>query len=421
MAWALAQIAASVNLRGPGVALLFIALGFAIQPSYPSSAQAIEALLLAIALAMQARGRTDYALAMVCAAVFAKPSMGFVYCLLLLLLIVRRHLQTRDARPRALLVQLVPALATAFVLIAILTCAYGSRALVTTLLPLQGIANYRTAHFGFFGGSGREFWDPTGMPWAFYLVDVSGFWIAATLFLAVAGTRAAIRLWKAPNHQPTVPTRRDEIIVTCAILHLAFVSLFFGNQWSWIYYSYILVAGAAIAADVGPVARRLSIGLCLLALFGWTHSARLLARWWRSTSPSAETAMLWSSPAERAEWSSAIGIAQGHRASLLDIKGSGDRMFAVFMAPVTLNLEPGLMDRQQIVRKLAQLAVADVVVVPTGIDIEACRGIPDAPEFRSALEQFKVQMTGKFFTVYVRRGVSGHSRGSTLAPATSQK
>jgi hypothetical protein len=44
-----------------------------------------------------------------------------------------------------------------------------------------------------------------------------------------------------------------------------------------------------------------------------------------------------------------------------------------------------------------------MVVVPVDV-IEACRGIPAAPEFETALKSFEPQMKGKFFAVFQRSG-----------------
>ena len=108
--------------------------------------------------------------------------------------------------------------------------------------------------------AGRQLWDPKGLPWIFYVIDISGFWIASTLFLFGS---ALLQLRSRSTQEKSV--RRKEVILSCAILHLAFMLLFFGNQWSWVYYPYLLVIGAAVAADVGPIPRRI----------GWSSASSL--------------------------------------------------------------------------------------------------------------------------------------------------
>src|ERR1700719_1838988 len=82
-AYAIAQILSRLKVGAVGIALAFITLGYAFQASYVNFAHALEALLLCLALAAQARGSYSSALACATAAVFAKPSMGYVYGLLL--------------------------------------------------------------------------------------------------------------------------------------------------------------------------------------------------------------------------------------------------------------------------------------------------------------------------------------------------
>ncbi|MGB3549901.1 MAG: hypothetical protein WA993_04360 [Candidatus Binatus sp.] len=88
IAWAIAKIVSRIRFGATGLALIAITLGFAVQASYPSLAQAVEAVLLVCALAYQARGSRASALAFACAAVFTKPSMGYIYSLVLLVAIV---------------------------------------------------------------------------------------------------------------------------------------------------------------------------------------------------------------------------------------------------------------------------------------------------------------------------------------------
>ena len=95
MAWALATIAESLALGAVGIALMFIAISVAIQVTYPSFAHALEAVLLSFALAEQCRGRLRFALAFAAVSIFAKPSMGYIYSLLLVVIVVAEARQNR--------------------------------------------------------------------------------------------------------------------------------------------------------------------------------------------------------------------------------------------------------------------------------------------------------------------------------------
>jgi hypothetical protein len=236
MAWALARVAAALEFGAFGVVLAALAIGFAVQSSYPAAAQAVEACLLGLALAEHAVGRRDRALALAGAAVFAKPSMGFVYGLLLVLLLARDA--RRNGRGvRGMIRAFTPAAVLCIVIAVLLASMFGSRGMRTTVLPLEGFRSYRALNYGFFHGSGRGFWDLTGMPWLIYLVGVAGFWIAASLFLIGSAVAAALILFSTRGRNDSVSARRQEFVVVCMLMHVAFVCLFFGSRGSWVYYS----------------------------------------------------------------------------------------------------------------------------------------------------------------------------------------
>ena len=96
---ALAQMAASLQFRTFGLALLFIGLGFAIQVRLSKPyAHIMESALLAPALYFTIAWRSSDALAFTCAALFCKPSMSYVYGLVLVVLIVMDLFVGRKAR-----------------------------------------------------------------------------------------------------------------------------------------------------------------------------------------------------------------------------------------------------------------------------------------------------------------------------------
>jgi len=378
---------------------MIIALGFAVRASYPSLAQGVEAVLLTAALAEQAAGRRARALGFTCAAVFAKPSMGFVYGALLLALILRDGYRT-NCGFRTLVRFAIPAAVTGIALAIVLAARYGAVVLLRTVLPLEGAAAYRTLHFGFFGGTGREFWNPSGISWLYYLTDVAGFWLSGSVFLIGCGIAALIHYRPDSSKSDIAAQPRNEIILTCAALHIAFVLLIFGNRWSWIYYSYFLVVGIAAAADSGPWRLRISLGLCKLAILSWTDEIYWMHRWWQIRQPDAITAGLWSTAEERDEWATVLGEARGRKSVVLDTKGAAELMFSEFEAPVSLYLDPGLMSAAEVDRKVVQLSAASLVVVPIGIPV--CGGIPSAPEIRAAMTGFEPVFSGRHFVVYRR-------------------
>jgi hypothetical protein len=398
---AITKIAANLRFSATSLALTAITLGFAVRANYPSLAQVLEATLLSCAVAEQSAGKHKRALVFASAATFAKPSMGYVYSVLLIALAVRK-LRGNRLVPRVFEV-IAPAAVTSIVIASILAASYGPTALIQSVVPLEGATAYRVLHYGFFGEAGRDFWDPRALSWLFYFIDVSGFWITGSLFLICSGLAAIFYLAAAAAEQG-LEARRAEIIATCAVLHIAFIALFFGNQWSWFYYSYLLIIGVAAAASASAIQRRVSIGLCVMGILAWTDVAFWERRWWQTRERDAETVGLWASSEEREEWRRVLDTVRAQHAVILDTKGAVELIVPGFEQPVTLYLDPGLMVPADIHRKVEQMAEAQIVVVPVG-GLQTCRGIPAAPEFQTALKSFDLRMKGKFFDVYQRESL----------------
>ncbi len=321
------------------------------QSSYPAAAQAVEACLLGLALAQHAAGRRDRALALAGAAVFAKPSMGFVYGLLLMLLLARDT--RRDGRGvRGMIHAFAPAAVSCVVIAVLLALRFGSRDVMTTVLPLEGFRSYRALNHGFFHGSGQGLWDLKGMTWLIYLTYVAGFWIAASLFLIGSAIGAAVMLFSTRSRNDSISARRKEFVVVCMLMHVAFVCLFFGNRWSWIYYSYVLVIGAAAAADLVSPSRVFAMALCVLGVFAWTVRIMLVDRLWHNTARTPTTAGLWARGDEQGEWSRVLEEVRSKGAVMLDTTGAAELLFPGFQPPTTLYLDPGLMLNVDIERKV---------------------------------------------------------------------
>jgi hypothetical protein len=109
----------------------------------------------------------------------------------------------------------------------------------------------------------------------------------------------------------------DEIVATCATLHLAFVTLFFGHRGSWVYYFAVLILGLAAMAREGP--RPAAVAWILAALLLVSDRSKLveIRRQWAADAPSAATLGLWATPRERAEWATVLGLVRGRTPVLL--------------------------------------------------------------------------------------------------------
>jgi hypothetical protein len=218
MAFGMARFANAMRLSRVGQLLMVVALPVAIQSSLPGLSHLLEAVALCLAIGEHARGNSGAALALTTAACFAKAALGYLYGLLLILLIVAhcRRPATRNAPTEgvgavtargdedsskrldwlALRRTLMPAAVTALLLLALAAPVFGMRPLFESLLPLNGMKIYQSQHFSFFSPWGRTFWDPCTQPLVRYFATPAPFWLGSTIWLALAGLLAGGHLLK---------------------------------------------------------------------------------------------------------------------------------------------------------------------------------------------------------------------------------
>ena len=403
MAWAIARMVQSCHLPFICTALTVIALPFAIQSSYPSLAHAIEAVLLANALAEQAAGRRSIALALTTGACLVKPSMGYVYSFVLLVFIAldlhrRGLLGTGHAQRRELWRALAPAAITGTALIIVLAASYGPRPLAITLLPVTGMKNYAALHYGFFRGMGSYFW--YGTPLLYYFGSVLGFWFAASIWLSAAAT---IALWQLFRGSDATAAQRNEFVISAALLHIAFVIGFFGGPSSWSYYSYIPVMGA-IAACSGDRARyRIAAVLTVLAATGQTSFRVADFASWRDRAPSVETAGLWASADERNAWTAALDSVGGRKAALISSEGGAPLFFPQLQRYEFLCVVPGDITSQQFDRAVHEFSEAPMIVAV--VDPLFGNALDFWPSLRELLARREPLLRNRFFAVYQKPGI----------------
>jgi hypothetical protein len=293
----MARTMASAKLRlMPALFLISCAALAAIPRGFPSPAHALEAALLMLALSEQAAGRLDRALLLTVLAVFIKPSLGYVLGLILVAMILRQPNRWKLLRPAAFV---------GAVIAAILAYRFSPEALIRTQLPFDAMKAYENAGFGFLTGSGQRFWRPVGADFNYYFYGVPGIWLISSLVLFLSAVPALIR-WREPW---------AAFVLTCVVLHATFVFVMFGNEWSWIYYTYLLFTGAAVGLNAWP--RWLGNASALLLIVAsyngqaewlWRRdcSTRMMTGYWE------ETANL-NAPLETArEWSEVRKIAAGY-------------------------------------------------------------------------------------------------------------
>jgi len=388
----------------------------------------LEPALLSMGLLLQAKGRHGRALAFATAACFTKPSMGYLYGLVLLLFIFldsREFMVLPDAEnsnPRPsytwiqgvqteilpcrwsglrfsdLMLSLVPAVCTAFSLSLLLSMIFGWKAVLRSLLPLSGARAYRALHLGWSGVAKELLYFP-GVKLGYYIGTPVAFWVSATVYL----TAAAVAAWTIAG-SGVQKTANREMILTCAILHLGFIALFYGFPASWTYYAYMLVAGI-IATQAWPVAGTAIGALCVLAALANYSGIRAALSAWKTMEANTSTAGLFAVSDERAEWNYVVSLAKHESPALFTYCGEAQLLFPWLSVPAGAFIVPGVAIECEIQRKKHELQTAGAVIVPTlpGIG-NALKDWPGA-EFSDVLADGTVVFKGTYFEVYKRRAV----------------
>ena len=399
----LARFAKLLRLRGPALALIAVSVPFSILMDI-TLAHALERVLIVWALAAQADGRRSHALAIATGAALVKPSMGFVYGFMLLVLIVAELWKDSKLTAGSLAREVQTAVVTAAVVLAASIALYGTPATFRLSLPLTGAEIYRAANNGFFTGSGQGFWYFPGVHLGYYFGTAVAFWFAASVVLIAGGCSSALAVFASFRNREE-PTPAREVTIFCAILHLAFITLFFGNNSSWTSYPYLLAMGVGAMTLWSKYSEKLVWLLIVLGVVGQKGMIDQNLRAWFNTAPSTATAGLWANPDERKEWSQVLDLAKGNSSVVLVYDGSAQLLFAGMAPLVGVTLVRGETTAIELKRKIDQLATAQFAIVP---EVPNSLGFLNVwPEFNDQLSKWgPVVFKGRYFTVYRRSDVA---------------
>ena len=361
-------------------------------------AHILERIFLVWALAVHAGGRRSRALALTTAAVLAKPTMGFVYGFLLIVFIILELYKQSKLTRYFLVREMWSAVVTAAGVLAVSIAVYGTPVTLRLLLPISGAQVYRVNDLGFFAG-GHTFWYFPGVHLGYYFGTPVAFWFAASVCLIVGGWSGFLTLLT------NVKTREDpastrELTLSCALMHIAFVTLFFGANASWTYYSYLLVMGVAAMTPWSRHSPKFTWVLIVLGILGQKGMIDGNFRAWRHTAPSSTTATLWASSDEREEWKHVLSLAQGKSSVVLAGQGCAQLLFTG-MNPIVAQLFRGQSTASEVRRQMEQLSTAQIAIVPDVPNSSAF--LNKWPEFKDALSKWHlIVFRGRYFTVYQR-------------------
>ncbi len=392
MGMALARFAAAMGLRSWPLIFLLCALPVAIMPCYLTLTHPLEALLLMWAIGEEAAGRRSVALAICTACLFVKPSMGYVYGLLLVLWTLwdfrRRHEGISGLWRRTW-----PALTTAVAMSLLTAGVFGWRSLLLTILPLTGMKTYHDTHFGFFLGSGLDFWSPLKHDPAYYIITPAGIWLLC----------AALTIWWVlrllPRLRRGLPEAQVETLVSIGLMLLAFLIGFYGWVKSWEYYAYLPILFVATWLAMAKTSRRLVAGLCVLALLSQSTHAVLSLWSWTGKLRNRQTGGLWIYPIQYQDWQSVCAETRGKKTLVLS-NGYLVWMPPNWHMPLSWFPEPGIPTRREMARIKAAADGARRVV--TWNEYEAL-SVWNNPAMRANKADFKKVWHSHYFTVWAKR------------------
>ena len=394
VAWGMARVAGERRVGWAGMALMALAMPDVLFPTNFTIVHVLEPALLVHGLAEQARGRRANALALATAACFVKPSMAYVYGACLLVGIAAA---SRGERRASWVRALGPAVVVGAGLAVLLAAVFGVGPVVETLVPTKGAEIYRLAGFGFFHGIGRDFWILPGAGVRDYFRYEVGFWLIGSVWLAWGGLAALVRL--ARGRSVGDEARNDELVASCAVLHVVFVTLFFAHRTSWTYYFTILIVGLAVQAKGTRVRVAVAWGLVALLLVNDRSKLQATELDRMAVAPRQETLGLWASPAELAEWREVLELSRDEHPAFLAVVDGSVPWMPRFAAPVAAYLCPGLTLPVEVRRKAEQMASTRVIVVMVD---PGWVGFTFWPELAAALDGCEPAFEGKTFRVLRR-------------------
>ncbi|MGC9260856.1 MAG: hypothetical protein ACP5I8_12400 [Phycisphaerae bacterium] len=413
MALAIARFALAMRLSRPALWFLFLALPVAIMPCYLTLTHPLEALLLLWAIAEQASGQRARALAICTACLFVKPSMAYVYGLLLVIWTLWDW--ARQARTvSGLWRRTAPALGTGLLMAAAMIWRFGIKSLLLTIVPITGMRTYHDTHFGFFSGTGQQFWSPAYHSWYYYFVTPAGIWLVMSalllwvLLLRGLGKKRASGTWRQKITSGGLimdyihtPNAFLETALSMALMHLTFVLGFYGWKYAWEYYSYLPVLFTAVVISrctVRPL--QLAVVLGVLAVCSQARNAGLTLWCWHGKVRNYQTGYLWAYPQQLAQWQYVVRKVQGHRTLILS-NGYLPWMPQGMSMPLSWFPEPGIPTSIEMRRLKNEALAAHYIVVRRGY---GKFGLWANPAFGAVRRHFSRIWQGAYFSIWRKHG-----------------
>lgn len=248
LAWGTADLMCSLgwNRSKPLLGLVLLSSPVLFCFLWFTTAHTMESALVIFSLSMAVKRRFSSALFLATLALLFKPALAYFLGLFLILLMFISN-DASGWRHRTWMVakQILPSLLLLIAYSGYVCIVWGWRVCLHSLFPLSAMQGYGELSHGFFT-QGSLFWFPRygDVPRMLehYLLTPAGLWVAGTLYLLHHTALGCIRWATTRTASP-----QQICLVLCGMLHLMFILVLFGNEWSWLYEPYLLIFGVAAA------------------------------------------------------------------------------------------------------------------------------------------------------------------------------
>ncbi len=387
----LARMHAAIDGTYVHLLLLLALLPFVVPTAAISHTHVLEPVFLLAAIALWVEGTPRWALLSCTLCLFIKPSMAYFLGLLLVMELLRTHKPRDGSGWKSLLRGLGPSILAAIIVGVFLGVYYGWAPLVASLTGQTGRKIYSINHYGVLGYGRGFFWSTN---WKYYLGQPAGFWIFSVLAICAAGFQTMVS--RFATGKPL--SKSEQLIVTIAILMLAFHVFCYGGPESWLYYAFLLVLFWMAVLDFRRFRWLLAIALPLAALTTLVSFKGRL-QYWRTSVASPLTLGLTTEPETLSEWSAIRALVRGSHATILSYAGASAIFFPDLDTAPRLFLERGQTQPRELEATLATLQRADYVVWPVGLPY---LNYFEWPVIGDELKKFHIVSKSERFTVLKR-------------------
>ncbi len=334
-----------------------------VNPNFP---YLLVQLSMMYALAFALRGNLRVALAISAIGCWSVPTVTLLFSAALLAAVCMAWRASPDPSLRSLVSLLAPG-ALAYGGLGLLLAGYfGWRSMLATALPLQGMAFYKSVHYGMFT-SLKIFLHPGPAPfwrWSplrYYVCDRASWWILGSLLLFGFATTALVRAIK--DREPL--RGADLVVVLCAFVHLSFILLAYGNPTQHVIYDFLIAIGVVLGLaglQTGNFRNGLLGAFALVSLLSHLNQVGLMNWLWHSTSPSADVADFYAHDDFKKDWSEVLALSATQNLYLLSYGTGMQNYFPTVQVAPIWTVQIGEVFDSDKARLLDKLRGADIVV-----------------------------------------------------------